>query len=104
MQLNPLAGAIPGSGIREIMNAAWGRPDVIHLEVGQPDFPTPPHIVEAAHRAMLAGHTGYTPTAGIPALRAALAAKIADRNGFSVTPEQVVLGNGGGGIRPSMRR
>jgi aspartate aminotransferase len=95
MQLNPLARAMPGSGIREIMNAAWGRPGVVHLEVGQPDFPTPPHIVEAAHQAMLAGHTGYTPTAGIPDLRAALAAKIADRNGFSVTPDQVVLGNGG---------
>jgi len=95
VHVNPAAGAMPASGIREIMNAAWGRPGVIHLEVGQPDFPTPPHIVEAAHRAMVAGHTGYTPTAGIPALRAALADKIRVRNGYSVDPEQVVLGNGG---------
>jgi aspartate aminotransferase len=95
VHVNPAAAAMPASGIREIMNAAWGRADVIHLEVGQPDFPTPPHIIEAAHRAMLAGHTGYTPTAGIPALRAALAAKISARNGFSVLPDQVVLGNGG---------
>lgn len=95
MHVNPAAAAMPASGIREIMNAAWARADVIHLEVGQPDFPTPPHIIEAAHRAMLAGHTGYTPTAGIPALRAALAGKISARNGFSVLPDQVVLGNGG---------
>jgi aspartate/methionine/tyrosine aminotransferase len=86
---------MPASGIREIMNAAWGRAGVVHLEVGQPDFPTPPHIVEAAHQAMVAGHTGYTPTAGIPALRTALAGKIRARNGYSVEPEQVILGNGG---------
>ena len=95
MHVNPAAGAMPASGIREIMNAAWGRADVIHLEVGQPDFPTPAHIVEAAHQAMLAGHTGYTPTAGIPALRTALADKIRLKNGYSVDATQVVLGNGG---------
>ena len=70
MRVNPVAAAMPGSGIREIMDAAWGRPDVVHLEVGQPDFPTPPAVVEAAHEAARAGHTGYTPTAGIPELRA----------------------------------
>jgi aspartate aminotransferase len=95
MKVNPAAAAMAPSGIREIMNAAWGRPDVLHLEVGQPDFPTPAHIVQAADDAARAGHTGYTPTAGVPALRAALAAKIRACNGFSVEPEQVVLGNGG---------
>lgn len=78
------------------MNAAWGRSDVIHLEVGQPDFATPAHVIAAANEAALAGHTGYTPTAGIPELRTALADKIRERNGFKVEPEQVVLGNGGG--------
>ncbi len=96
MKVKAAAATMPRSGIREIMDAAWGRTDLIHLEVGQPDFPTPPHIVAAAHEAALAGRTGYTPTAGIPALRAALAEKIRARNDFSVTPEQVVLGNGGG--------
>ena len=95
MKVNPATGAMAPSGIREIMNAAWGRADVLHLEVGQPDFATPRHVVAAAHEAAMAGHTGYTPTAGIPALRAALADKIRDRNGFAVDPEQVVLGNGG---------
>lgn len=96
MRVNPVAAAMPGSGIREIMDAAWGRPDVVHLEVGQPDFPTPPAVVEAAHEAARAGHTGYTPTAGIPELRAALAAKVLHRNGIAVEPDQIVLGNGGG--------
>ncbi|MFL6111407.1 MAG: pyridoxal phosphate-dependent aminotransferase [Catenulispora sp.] len=95
MKVNPAAAAMPPSGIREIMNAAWGRDDVLHLEVGQPDFPTPAHIVDAAHEAARAGHTGYTPTAGIPALRAALTRKIGERNGFAVEPEQIVLANGG---------
>jgi aspartate/methionine/tyrosine aminotransferase len=95
MKLNSVAAAMPHSGIREIMNAAWGRPDVLHLEVGQPDFPTPPPIVAAAAEAARAGHTGYTPTAGIPALREALAAKVRRVNGFTVEPDQIVLGNGG---------
>ncbi len=96
MRVNAAAAGMARSGIREIMDAAWGRTDVIRLEVGQPDFPTPAHVVAAAHDAALAGHTGYTPTAGIPQLRAALADKIRQRNGFSVDPQQVVLGNGGG--------
>ena len=44
---------------------AKGR-EIIHLEIGQPDFPTPEHIVEAAHRAARDGFTGYTSNAGIP--------------------------------------
>lgn len=95
MKLNPAAAAMAPSGIREIMNAAWGQPGVLHLEVGQPDFATPGHIVSAADDAARAGHTGYTPTTGLPVLREALAEKIRARNGFSVDPTQVVLGNGG---------
>ncbi|MDQ1662487.1 MAG: aspartate aminotransferase [Blastococcus sp.] len=95
MKVNHAAAAMAPSGIREIMNAAWGRLDVLHLEVGEPDFATPAAVVAAAGEAAAAGHTGYTPTAGIPALRSALAEKIRERNGFSVEPEQIVLGNGG---------
>ena len=93
--INPAAAGMPSSGIREIMNAAWGRPDVIRLAVGEPNFPTPAHIVEAAHVAALEGHTGYTPAAGIPQLREALATKVRERNGFSVAPEQVIVAQGG---------
>ena len=95
MQVNPAAGGMASSGIREIMNAAWGQEGVLHLEVGQPNFVTPRHVVEAADQAARAGHTGYTPTAGIPELRAALADKIRQRNGFTVDWGQVVLANGG---------
>jgi aspartate/methionine/tyrosine aminotransferase len=73
---------------------ARGR-DVIHLEIGEPDFGTPGHIVEAGCRALRAGHTHYTPTAGIPELRAAIAADIAQSRGVGVRPEQVVVTPGG---------
>jgi len=77
--INTVAAAMPRSGIREVMDAAWGRPGVIHLEVGEPDFATPAHVVEAAHRAVAAGATHYTPTAGVPELRERLADKMSRR-------------------------
>lgn len=95
MRLNAAALDLPQSGIRAIMDAAWGRPDVLHLETGEPNFATPEHIVRAANDAAVAGHTGYTPTAGIPALREALAEKVQLKNGIAAAPEQVVLSNGG---------
>jgi aspartate/methionine/tyrosine aminotransferase len=93
--VNPAVSGMARSGIREIMDAAWGRPGVIRLEVGEPDFPTPPHIVEAAHVAMLEGHTGYQPSAGIFPLREALATKVRERNGYTVTPQQTIVTQGG---------
>ncbi len=93
--LNPAIAGMTRSGIREIMDRAWGRPGVIRLEVGEPDFPTPEHIVEAAHVAALEGHTGYQPSAGIPALREALAVKVGERNGYAVTPQQTIVTQGG---------
>ena len=53
---------------------AAGR-DVVALSTGEPDFPTPPHVVEAAHQAALNGQTRYPATAGTPALRDAIAAQ-----------------------------
>ncbi len=93
--VNPAVTGMARSGIREIMDAAWGRPGAIRLEVGEPDFPTPAHIVEAAHVAALEGHTGYQPSAGIPQLREALAVKVRERNGYSVQPEQTIVTQGG---------
>lgn len=52
---------------------AEGR-DILSLSTGEPDMPTPPHVVEAAHRAALDGRTRYPPNAGAPELRAATAA------------------------------
>jgi aspartate/methionine/tyrosine aminotransferase len=69
--------------------------EIIHLEIGEPDFDTPPHIVEAGCRALREGHTHYTPTAGIPELRAAIAADVAQSRGIEVDPAQVVVTPGG---------
>ncbi len=74
---------------------AAGR-DVIGFGAGEPDFPTPAAIVEAAERACAdpAMHH-YTPTGGLPALRAAVAAATGRNSGFSVSPAQVLITNGG---------
>ncbi|MGH7721241.1 MAG: pyridoxal phosphate-dependent aminotransferase [Candidatus Dormibacteria bacterium] len=95
MPVNPAAVAMPSSGIREIMYAALERDDVIRLEVGEPDFPTPGHIVDAAHSAAMGGHTGYVDSAGIPPLREALATKVHEHNGYLVSPDQVIVCQGG---------
>ncbi len=73
---------------------AEGR-DVIHLEMGEPDFPTPPHIVDAAIQALRDGKTGYSPAAGIPALRRAIAEDVGRTRGIAVDPASVVVCPGG---------
>ncbi len=73
--------------------------DIINLGIGQPDFPTPPHIVEAGIKALRDGHHGYTPAKGIPALREAVCADIADRRGVTVSPENITIMPGG---KPTM--
>jgi aspartate aminotransferase len=73
---------------------AQGR-DIIHLEIGEPDFDTADHIVEAGCRALRSGETHYTPTAGIPELREAIAADVAQSRGIGVDPAQVVVTPGG---------
>ena len=64
---------------------------VIHLEIGEPDFATPEHIVAAGCRALQDGYTHYSPSAGVAALREAVAAHITRTRGVEVTPEQVVI-------------
>jgi len=73
---------------------AQGR-SIIHLEIGQPDFPTPPHIVEAGKRALDEGWTGYGPTSGFPDFREAIAAYISRTRNVGVGAEQVVVVPGG---------
>ena len=73
---------------------AEGR-DVIHLEMGEPDFATPGFIKDACTAALAAGHTGYTPAAGLPPLREAVAGYVAETRGIEVTPAQVVITPGG---------
>ena len=69
--------------------AARGR-SVINLGIGQPDFPTAPHIVEAACRALVDGHHGYTPANGIPPLREAIVADLDRRLGVAVDPPHLL--------------
>lgn len=68
---------------------------VINLGIGQPDFPTPPHIVEAGRKALADGHHGYTPANGIAELREAVAADMERRRGVKIDPAQVVCVPGG---------
>ena len=69
---------------------AEGR-DIVHLEIGQPDFPTPSHICEAAIQAIRDGKTGYSPAPGIPPLRAAIAEYAGKRRGMRFSPQQVIV-------------
>ncbi len=78
--------------------AAQGR-DIISLGIGQPDFRTPEHIVEAAIKALRDGHHGYTPATGILPLREAVAADLHKRFGITVSPDEVMIMPGG---KPTM--
>jgi len=74
--------------------AAQGR-SIINLGIGQPDFPTPGHIVEAGRKALADGHHGYTPANGIPQLREAVAADLYRRHRVEVSPDRVLVVPGG---------
>ncbi len=73
--------------------------DVINLGIGQPDFQTPAHIVEAAIKALRDGHHGYTPAQGILPLREAVAKDLHKRHGVEVSPDHIVIMPGG---KPTM--
>ncbi len=83
--------SMPRSGIREIMDLASRIEGAIHLEVGEPNFNTPDHIIEAAAAAAQEGFTKYTPNAGIEPLREALADKVRERNGIAATADRIVV-------------
>ena len=74
--------------------AAQGR-DIVNLGIGQPDFRTPEHIVEAAVKALRDGHHGYTPATGIPGLREAVARRTLTTTGVEVSPDHVLIVPGG---------
>lgn len=88
-------GAIPFSGIRKVFQAAVALEregkDVIHLEMGRPDFDTPGHIKEAAKQALDEGVVHYTSNYGTPELREAIAEKLLKENGIQVDPENEVI-------------
>lgn len=74
--------------------SSQGR-DIINLGIGQPDFKTPDHIVEAAIKALRDGHHGYTPATGIAPLREAVSADLHRRHGVETDPDKVVIVPGG---------
>ncbi len=71
--------------------------DVIHLEIGEPDFTTAEPIVEAGRAALAAGHTRYTAARGLPALREAIAKFYGERYGVDLDPQRVLVTPGGSG-------
>lgn len=73
---------------------AKGR-DIVHLEIGEPDFDTPENIIEAACGALHQGFTHYGPSAGMPPLREAIAQYVSETRGITATPDQVVVVPGG---------
>jgi aspartate/methionine/tyrosine aminotransferase len=97
----PLAPGVAGLGTEsafEVLARARAMErqgtDVVHLEIGEPDFPTPAHVVSAAEAAMRAGETGYCPAPGIPELRAAAAEYLARPRGLAIEPEEVLVATG----------
>ncbi|AUN96310.1 pyridoxal phosphate-dependent aminotransferase [Pseudazoarcus pumilus] len=71
--------------------------DVIHMEVGEPDFPTPAPVIEAASRHIATGDVHYTPALGLPRLREAIARHYHDRFGADVAPERIIVTPGASG-------
>jgi aspartate aminotransferase/aminotransferase len=88
------ASGLPRSAIREIMSLAAAKQGVIHLEVGEPDAPTPAHIIEGAFRAAREGWTRYSPNAGLASLREKVAARVSRRSGQAVPAERIVVTTG----------
>ncbi len=90
-QLSRTVRGIQRSPIRAMKDAAAAYADAIHLELGQPDFPTPQHVIEAACRAAQHEYTGYTANAGMQELREAVTVKLARENGYTASPDSVVV-------------
>jgi len=82
---------IERSPIRAIFDRAAAFADAVHLEIGQPDFAPPPHVIEAACRAARADYTGYTANAGMMCLREAVCAKLDRENDLRISPDNVVV-------------
>ncbi len=91
---NRALGSIPFSPIRRMFNKAATMQDVVHLSIGQPDFATPAHIIDAHIRALQEGKTRYELDAGLPALRDAIAAFYSGRYGIDLSAENVLVTTG----------
>ena len=92
------AASVQLSEIVQISEAVRARradgEDILSFGTGEPDFPTPPHVIEAAHDAMLRGETSYPPTQGTPVLRAAICKNARAHPSAKPTPTQVIVSTG----------
>ncbi len=89
--LNPVASALPMSGIRTFFGIAATRKDCISLGVGEPDFPTPPAFCKAGIKSVEEGRTGYTANAGLKELREAISKYTSSFVGVDYDPESEIL-------------
>ncbi|MBY6272290.1 MAG: aromatic amino acid aminotransferase, partial [Bacillaceae bacterium] len=89
--VNPQVKSIAISGIRRFFQLASQVEDVVSLTIGQPDFPTPEHVKEAAKRAIDDNFTVYTANAGMPELRKAAADFVKEKYHLSYDPEKEVI-------------
>ena len=98
MQFTERVGRVEPSATLAISNLASELEadgvDVVDLSVGEPDFPTPENVVEAGKDALDAGHTGYTPSNGIPELKEAIVEKL-DSDGLAYTTDEIIVTPGG---------
>ena len=91
-RIKPSPSSMATARVKELRAA--GR-DIVGLTSGEPDFDTPPHIVEAAYAAMKAGKTRYTVVDGTPELKRAICDKFERENGLVFAPDEITVGNGG---------
>lgn len=101
MGWNPRLEQVAPFRVMHLLEMAQAREaqgfDVIHLEVGEPDFPTPAPIIAAGQQALAEGRTRYTPAAGLPALREAISGHYRDHFGARVDPARIIVTPGASG-------
>ena len=93
-QLAAHVRSVDPNQIREITQAAWATPNSIVLSIGEPGFPTPAHVLEAARDTLARDETGYTPNAGIAPLRTAFAERVSVQTGQEIDPSRVFVTSG----------
>lgn len=97
VRLSDRARQVEESGIRRVFDLGATLHDPVNLSIGQPDFPVPERVREAAKRAIDQGWNRYTPTQGIGPLRERIAAKLGEENGLDVRPDDVLVTSGSSG-------
>ncbi|MER2135412.1 MAG: pyridoxal phosphate-dependent aminotransferase [Arthrobacter sp.] len=93
-QLAAHVRSVDPNQIREITQAAWAVPNAIVLSIGEPGFPTPVHVLQAAQETLARDETGYTPNAGIAPLRAAFAERVSEQTGQDIDAGRVFVTSG----------